>query len=104
MKKMLLFFNQDEEIATMAQTYILYSIPDLIAQSFIHPLRIYLRTQSITLPLTLCATFSILLYIPINYFLVIYLNLGIKGVALSGVWTNFNLVASLIFYIYYSGT
>lgn len=104
MKKMLLFFNQDEEIATMAQTYILYSIPDLIAQSFIHPLRIYLRTQSITLPLTLCATFSILLHIPINYFLVIYLNLGIKGVALSGVWTNFNLVASLISYIYYSGT
>jgi multidrug resistance protein, MATE family len=82
MKKMLLFFNQDEEIATMAQTYILYSIPDLIAQSFIHPLRIYLRAQSITLPLTLCATFSILLHIPINYFLVIYLNLGIKGVAL----------------------
>lgn len=104
MKKLLLFFNQDEEIATMAQTYILYSIPDLVAQSFIHPLRIYLRTQSITLPLTLCATFSIILHIPINYFLVFYLNLGIKGVALSGVWTNFNLVASLIFYIYFSGT
>ncbi|KAL5069268.1 hypothetical protein RYX36_020155 [Vicia faba] len=103
-KKLLLFFNQEEEIATMAQTYILYSIPDLVAQSFIHPLRIYLRTQSITLPLTLCAAFSIILHIPINYFLVFYLNLGIKGVALSGVWTNFNLVASLIFYIYFSGT
>ncbi|WJX66458.1 Protein DETOXIFICATION 49 [Trifolium repens] len=104
MKKLLLFFNQDEEIATMAQIYILYSIPDLVAQSFIHPIRIYLRTQSITLPLTLCATFSIILHIPINYFLVFYLNLGIKGVALSGVWTNFNLLASLILYIYFSGT
>ncbi|XP_019465363.1 PREDICTED: protein DETOXIFICATION 49-like [Lupinus angustifolius] len=27
-----------------------------------------------------------------------------KGVALSGVWTNFNLVASLILYIFFSGT
>ncbi|XP_004513681.1 protein DETOXIFICATION 49-like [Cicer arietinum] len=104
MKKILLFFNQDQEIAEMAQIYILYSIPDLIAQSILHPLRIYLRTQSITLPLTLCATFSIFLHIPINYFLVFYLNLGVKGVALSGVWTNFNLVGSLIIYIIYSKT
>ncbi|KHN15680.1 Multidrug and toxin extrusion protein 1 [Glycine soja] len=65
---------------------------------------IYLRSQSITLPLTLCATFSILLHIPINYLLVSHLNWGIKGVALSGVWTNLNLVASLILYIVFSGT
>ncbi|XP_057446303.1 protein DETOXIFICATION 49-like [Lotus japonicus] len=104
MKQILLFCNQDEAIATQAQSYLLYSIPDLIAQSFLHPLRIYLRTQSITLPLTLCATLSIILHIPINFFLVSHLNLGIKGVALSGVWTNFNLVASLIIYIVFSGT
>ncbi|XP_019465217.1 PREDICTED: protein DETOXIFICATION 49-like [Lupinus angustifolius] len=104
MKQILLFCGQDEGIATHAQSYLFYSIPDLIAQSLLHPLRIYLRTQSITLPLTLCATFSILLHIPINYLLVSHLNLGLKGVALSGVWTNFNLVASLILYIFFSGT
>ncbi|KAL1342548.1 hypothetical protein HN51_029089 [Arachis hypogaea] len=103
-KQILLLCNQDEDIATQAQSFLVYSIPDLIAQSFLHPLRIYLRTQSITLPLTLCAAFSILLHIPINYLLVSHLNLGIKGVALSGVWTNFNLVASLILYIVFSGT
>ncbi|KAJ4713020.1 Protein DETOXIFICATION [Melia azedarach] len=99
MKNILLFCGQEEDIANEAQIYILYSLPDLIAQSFLHPLRIYLRTQSITLPLTYCATFSILLHIPINYLLVSVLNLGIKGIALSGVWTNFNLVGSLIVYI-----
>ncbi|KAK7270826.1 hypothetical protein RJT34_26277 [Clitoria ternatea] len=104
MKQILIFCGQDEAIATQAQLYLLHSIPDLIAQSFLHPLRIYLRTQSITLPLTLCATFSIFLHIPINYFLVSYLGLGIKGVALSGVWTNFNLVASLVVYVVFSGT
>lgn len=103
MKKILLLCGQKPEIATEAHTYILYSLPDLIAQSLLHPLRIYLRSQSITLPLTMCAAFSIFLHIPINYFLVYVLNLGIKGVALSGVWTNINLVGSLIVYITISG-
>ncbi|XP_040990272.1 protein DETOXIFICATION 49-like [Juglans microcarpa x Juglans regia] len=103
MKKILLFCGQNAEIATEAQTYILYSLPDLAAQSLLHPIRIYLRSQSITLPLTLCAAFSIVLHVPINYFLVYVLKLGIKGVALSGVWTNFNVVGSLMVYIAISG-
>ncbi|KAF8412325.1 hypothetical protein HHK36_000286 [Tetracentron sinense] len=103
MKKILLLCGQDDDIATEAQSYILYSLPDLLAQSLLHPLRIYLRTQSITLPLTYCATLSILLHIPINYLLVSVLDLGIKGVAISGVLTNFHLVGSLIFYVFISG-
>ncbi|KAL2227115.1 protein DETOXIFICATION 49 [Sesamum indicum] len=103
MKRILLFCGQDEAIATQAQAYLFYSVPDLFAQALLHPLRIYLRTQSNTLPLTFCAVVSILGHIPINYFLVSKLSLGIKGVALSGVWTNFNLVASLILYILLSG-
>ncbi|KAK9060903.1 hypothetical protein SSX86_018083 [Deinandra increscens subsp. villosa] len=103
MKSILLFCGQDEEIATQAQTYLLYSLPDLLAQSLLHPLRIYLRSQSITLPLTFCASMSIILHLPINYYLVNYLNLGIEGVAIGSVWTNFNLVASLVVYILVSG-
>ncbi|GJT48933.1 DETOXIFICATION 49-like protein [Tanacetum coccineum] len=103
MKSILLFCGQDEDIATQSQTYLLYALPDLLAQSLLHPLRIYLRSQSITLPLTFCASLSIILHIPINYYLVNYLNLGIKGIAISSVWTNFNLVASLVIYILISG-
>ncbi|GLT78284.1 hypothetical protein SLA2020_498240 [Shorea laevis] len=99
MKKILLFCGQEEDIADEAQSFILYSLPDLVAQSILHPLRIYLRSQSITLPLTLCAFVSMLLHIPINYLLVSVLNLGIKGVALSSVFTNVNLVGSLIVYV-----
>ncbi|KAL2527200.1 MATE efflux family protein [Abeliophyllum distichum] len=103
MRKILLFCGQDESISTHAQAYLFYSLPDLFMQSLLHPLRIYLRTQSITLPLTICAALSILLHMPINYLLVSYLNLGIKGVALSSVWTNFNLVTLLIIYIVFFG-
>ncbi|KAL0324350.1 UNVERIFIED_CONTAM: protein DETOXIFICATION 49 [Sesamum calycinum] len=103
MKQILIICGQDHDIAMEAQSYILFSLPDLIAQSFLHPLRIYLRSQSITLPLTYCAAFSILLHIPINYLLVTVLNLGIKGIALAAVWTNFNLVGSLIVYVAISG-
>ncbi|RZC59026.1 hypothetical protein C5167_006319 [Papaver somniferum] len=103
MKKILIFFGQDEDISSEAQLYILYTLPDLFLQSILHPLRIYLRSQSITLPLSYCATFAIILHVPINYFLVSYLGLGIRGVALSGIWTNFNLVGSLIIYIIVSG-
>ncbi|XP_022759763.1 protein DETOXIFICATION 49-like [Durio zibethinus] len=103
MKNILLFCGQDENIANEAQSYILYSLPDLLAQSILHPLRTYLRTQSITLPLTYCSTLAILLHIPINYLLVSVLNLGIKGVALGSIWTNFNLVGFLIVYVKISG-
>lgn len=99
MNKLLILCGQDHDIAAAAQAYIQYTLPDLIAQSLLHPLRIYLRSQSITLPLTYCAILSIIFHVPINYFLVTFLNLGIKGVALSAVWTNFNLVGSLVAYV-----
>ncbi|KAF8032961.1 hypothetical protein BT93_D1752 [Corymbia citriodora subsp. variegata] len=103
MKQILLSFGQQEDISSQAQLYILCSLPDLAAQSLLHPLRIYLRSQSITLPLTLCAAQAIVLHVPINYLLVNVLGLGIRGVALAAVWTNINLVASLILYILISG-
>ncbi|XP_021895313.1 protein DETOXIFICATION 49 [Carica papaya] len=103
MKRILLFSGQQEDITSQAQLYIFCSLPDLIAQSILHPLRIYLRAQSITLPLTFSASLALLLHIPVTYFLVYVLNLGIKGVALGAVWTNFNLVGSLILYIIISG-
>ncbi|KAL3647380.1 Protein DETOXIFICATION 49 [Castilleja foliolosa] len=103
MKQILLFCGQDASIAEQAQTFLLYSIPDLLAQSMLHPMRIYLRAQSVNLPLTVCAGVSIVLQIPISYLLVTKLGLGVKGVALSGVWTNFNVVVLLVLYIIISG-
>ncbi|KAL3505005.1 hypothetical protein ACH5RR_034846 [Cinchona calisaya] len=103
MKRILLWCGQDEEISSMSHTFIVFAIPDLFFLSLLHPLRIYLRTQSITLPLTYCSAISILLHVPLNFLLVKYLNMGITGVALAMVWTNLNLFLLLSSFAYFSG-
>ncbi|XP_072967609.1 protein DETOXIFICATION 49-like [Typha angustifolia] len=103
MRRLLLVFGQDPYIVSAAHSYLIYSVPDLLLQSFLHPIRIYLRTQSITLPLTYAAAAALLLHLPINYLLVSVLGLGIRGVALASVFTNLNLVLTLMAHIYFSG-
>ncbi|KAK4745658.1 hypothetical protein SAY87_011970 [Trapa incisa] len=103
MKHILLWCGQDVEISNTAQIFILFAIPDLFFLSLLHPLRIYLRTQNITLPLTYCSAISILLHIPLNFFLVVYLKLGIGGVGLAMAWTNLNLFLFLLAFVYFSG-
>ncbi|KAF3340163.1 MATE efflux family protein 5 [Carex littledalei] len=103
MRPILLLCGQDESISGAAQQFILYSTPDLLLQSFLHPLRIYLRTQSVNLPLTLCAALAIVLHLPINYLFVSVLGLGIRGVALASCCANLNLLFFLFVYILFSG-
>ncbi|CAI9777215.1 unnamed protein product [Fraxinus pennsylvanica] len=103
MKRILLWCGQDEEISSMAHTYIVFAIPDLFFLSLLHPLRIYLRTQSITLPLTYCSAISVLLHVPLNFLLVTHFKMGVAGVALAMAWTNLNLLLLLSLFIYFSG-
>jgi len=103
MKPILLLCGQDKNITSLASTYIVFSLPDLITQAFLQPLRIYLRTQNITVPLTWSAAVALLLHVPLNFLLVEYLHMGIRGVALAAVWTNFTMVLSLLCYLYLSG-
>ncbi|KAJ4917785.1 MATE efflux family protein [Raphanus sativus] len=95
-KKILEMLKQDEDLASEAQTFLLYSVPDLVAQSFLQPLRVY---QSKTMPLSICTAIACVLHLPITLLLVSYLGFGIKGIALSGVVLNFNLVIFLCIYI-----
>ncbi|KAI3806669.1 hypothetical protein L1987_22582 [Smallanthus sonchifolius] len=103
MKTILVWCGQDKEISTVAQTFIVSSIPDLFVLSLLHPLRIYLRTQNITLPLTYCSAVSILIHIPLNFLLVRYFKLGVSGVAIAVVITNLNLLFLLATAVYFSG-
>ncbi|XP_065882164.1 protein DETOXIFICATION 48 [Euphorbia lathyris] len=103
MKTILLWCGQDQEISSVAHTFILFSIPDLFFLSLLHPLRIYLRTQTITLPLTYCSAISVLLHVPLNFLLVVHFKLGVSGVAIAMVWTNFNLFILLVSFVYFSG-
>ncbi|ONM56555.1 Protein DETOXIFICATION 50 [Zea mays] len=52
MNRVLVSAGQDPDIAATAYAYILCCLPDLVLQCFLHPIRIYLRAQSVTLPLT----------------------------------------------------
>ncbi|RLN42912.1 putative MATE efflux family protein [Panicum miliaceum] len=103
MEPLLLLCGQDAAIAAAAQRYILLCLPDLLFQSFLHPLRIYLRTQSINLPLTACAVLTVAMHLPVNYVLVSVLGFGVEGVALASALANLNLVLLLLAYIYFSG-
>ncbi|WOL10026.1 hypothetical protein Cni_G18780 [Canna indica] len=102
-RPLLLLVGQEPALAAVASSYLHACLPDLVLQSFLHPLRIYLRTQCITLPLTVCAGLAVVFHLPINYLLVSVLRLGIGGVALASVWFNFNVVLFLVIYIYFSG-
>ncbi|CAM6029655.1 unnamed protein product [Sphagnum balticum] len=99
MKRILLWCGQDEKITNMAHTYILFSIPDLLAQAVLNPLRIYLRTQNIIIPLTWCAALALIFHVTINFLLVSALKMGLRGVALAASWTDFNLVGFLLVYL-----
>ncbi|XVF39709.1 hypothetical protein PTKIN_Ptkin01aG0054800 [Pterospermum kingtungense] len=103
MKAILLWCGQDQQISSVARTFILFSIPDLFFLSLLHPLRIYLRTQSITLPVTYCSAISVLLHVPLNFLLVVHFKLGVAGVAVAMVWTNLNLFLLLSSFVYFSG-
>ncbi|KAL6905217.1 hypothetical protein ACP4OV_002818 [Aristida adscensionis] len=103
MEPLLLLCGQDAAISAAAQRYILFCLPDLLFQSFLHPLRIYLRTQSVNLPLTACAALAVAMHLPINYLLVSVLGLGVEGVAVASAWANLNLVLLLLAYVYVSG-
>ncbi|KAA8547218.1 hypothetical protein F0562_003626 [Nyssa sinensis] len=97
------FCGQDPTISSIASIYLAFSLPDLFFQSLINPLKIYLRTQNITLPLMLSAVFALSLHAPLNYFLVYHLRLGIRGIAMAVAITDFNLLATLLLYLFFSG-
>ncbi|CAN6924381.1 unnamed protein product [Brassica oleracea] len=102
MRRILLWCGQDEEISSIAQKFLLFAIPDLFLLSFLHPLRVYLRTQNITLPVTYSTAVSVLLHVPLTFFLVVKLEMGVAGVAIAMVLTNLNLVVLLSSFVYFT--
>ncbi|CAO2177253.1 unnamed protein product [Urochloa humidicola] len=100
MRRALVAVGQDPDIAAAAYEFILFSLPDLAVQSFLHPLRVFLRAQSVTLPLTYAAAAALLLHVPINCLLVHSLRLGIRGVALGSVLANLNFLLFLLAYVF----
>ncbi|XP_022735128.1 protein DETOXIFICATION 53-like [Durio zibethinus] len=93
-----LYLGQDPEATKIAKVYMAAFIPELIAQSLLHPMRTFLRVQGITTPLTIAAICAVLLHPLMNYILTIYFKLGVKGIALALACNTFNLNLGLIIY------
>ncbi|XP_022751720.1 protein DETOXIFICATION 51-like [Durio zibethinus] len=103
MFNILIYLHQDPNITRIGHTYLLFSLPDLFTNSFIHPIRIYLRAQGIIHPLTLATLIATVLHLPINFLLVSHFNFGVAGVAVSAAISNFFVLVSLVAYIWASG-
>ncbi|KAJ8766507.1 hypothetical protein K2173_022566 [Erythroxylum novogranatense] len=104
LKPLMLSLHQDPDITGVASSYCLFTVPDLIANSLLHPLRIYLRSKGTTWPLMWCTFVSTLLHLPITIFLAFTLSFGVPGIAISNSISNFNTLLLLLSYIYFTRT
>ncbi|XAR67060.1 hypothetical protein NMG60_11013485 [Bertholletia excelsa] len=103
MSKILLCLHQDSNITRLAHTYLVFSLPDLVTNSFIHPIRIYLRAQGITHPVTLASLVGTVLHVPINMVFERRFRLGVAGVAAASAASNLTVLAALVAYVWFSG-
>lgn len=97
------YLHFDPNLTRLARTYLIFSLPDLITNSFIHPTRIYLRAQAITHPLTLASLAGTILHLPINLLLVTHFRLGVAGVAAASAASNLFVLVTLVCYVWASG-
>lgn len=102
MSPILQWLGQDKEVTKIAQIYMMFSIPELLAQAHLHPLRTFLRTQGLTTPLTIAASCAAILHLPINYILATHFKMGVKGVAIATGLNSINMILGLIVYIFLS--
>ncbi|KAJ4957831.1 hypothetical protein NE237_024942 [Protea cynaroides] len=103
MSKILLYLHQDPNIIHIAHTYLVCSLPDLLTNSFVHPIRIYLRAQGITHPLTLASCAGSILHVPANLLLVTHLRQGVAGVAAASAASSFFALLFLVSYVWATG-
>ncbi|KAK9697587.1 hypothetical protein RND81_08G047100 [Saponaria officinalis] len=103
MSHILGYLHQDPKMANLAHTYILFSFPDLITNAFYHPIKIYLRAQGITRPVTIASLVGAVLHLPIMAVLVGPLQLGIAGVAVAATASNLASLAALVMQVWMGG-
>ncbi|AAF34304.1 Protein DETOXIFICATION 54 [Arabidopsis thaliana] len=99
----MLFMGQNPEITATAAEYCLYALPDLLTNTLLQPLRVYLRSQRVTKPMMWCTLAAVAFHVPLNYWLVMVKHWGVPGVAIASVVTNLIMVVLLVGYVWVSG-
>ncbi|XP_023535283.1 protein DETOXIFICATION 54-like isoform X2 [Cucurbita pepo subsp. pepo] len=99
----MVFLGQDHQITRMAAIYCIYSLPDLLTNTLLQPIKIFLRSQEDTKPLMYSTLVAVGLHVPLNYMMVVALGMGMQGVAMASVITNLNIVGLLSGYVWVWG-
>ncbi|PIA49929.1 hypothetical protein AQUCO_01300572v1 [Aquilegia coerulea] len=95
--KILIYFGQDRDISIVAKNYLMYLLPDLFATSFLCPIKAYLSSQSITIPIMFSSALALAFHLPLNIFL--SKVKGLQGVSMA-IWiTDVILVILLVLYM-----
>lgn len=95
--KILIGFGQRQDISFIAKRYLLYLLPELPILSLLCPLKAYLSSQGVTLPIMFTTAAATSLHIPIN--IILSKAKGMEGVAMA-VWiTDFIVVILLTGYV-----
>uniref|UniRef100_A0A7N0UCD7 Protein DETOXIFICATION n=1 Tax=Kalanchoe fedtschenkoi TaxID=63787 RepID=A0A7N0UCD7_KALFE len=94
--------GQDEEITSTAAVYCLYSLPDLLTNTLLQPLRVFLRSQRVTKPMMYSTLVAVAFHVPLNYLLVEVMGMGVVGVAVASTVTNLNMLMLLAGYAVYA--
>ncbi|KAF5467642.1 hypothetical protein F2P56_011874 [Juglans regia] len=103
LETIMIFLGQDKEITAMAATYCIYSLPDLLTNTLLQPLRVFLRSQQVTRPMMYCSLLAVTFHVPLNIFMVMVMGLGVPGVAMASVLTNLNMVVLMAGYVWWTG-
>uniref|UniRef100_A0A7I3ZYA6 Protein DETOXIFICATION n=2 Tax=Physcomitrium patens TaxID=3218 RepID=A0A7I3ZYA6_PHYPA len=99
----MLFLGQDPAITAVASVYCWYSLPDLVANCLLQPLRNYYRCQGFQSPMMYCAALGVVLHIPLSIVFTFVFRLGVPGVAIAASMTNINVVILMLLYVKFSG-
>lgn len=99
LERIMLFMGQDSGITRMAAVYCFYSLPDLLTNTLLQPLRVFLRSQKVTTPMMYCSFVAVVFHVPLNYLFVVVMGLGVPGVAVASVMTNMNMVVLMAGYV-----
>ncbi|KAJ8421828.1 hypothetical protein Cgig2_022203 [Carnegiea gigantea] len=97
------WLRQDPRIARLAHAYILFCLPDLVTNSFVLPIKIYLRAQGVTRPVTVASFAGALLHVPFTCLLVGWFDLGIVGVAVAASAANVAALGVLLVQVWAFG-
>ncbi|XP_052210242.1 protein DETOXIFICATION 56 [Diospyros lotus] len=95
--KILVHLGQQQQISSVARRYILSLLPDLVITSLLCPLKAYLSSQTITVPIMLSSVLAVAFHVPIN--ILLSKAKGFEGVSMA-VWvTDMIVVVQLGFYV-----